>query len=46
MDVYTEENKNYYKFKRNSNSETNSHAKLKEKDVYNIRLRRKNGEKC
>ena len=46
MDVYTDENKNYYKFKRNSNSENNSHAKLKENDVYNIRLRKKNGEKC
>lgn len=44
MDVYTDENKEYYKFKRNSHSENNSHAILKIKDVYNIRLRKKNGE--
>lgn len=46
MDVYTEENKAYFKFKRNSNSESNSHAKLTENDVRNIRLRKKNGESC
>ena len=45
MDVYTPENKQYFMFKRNSHSENNSHAKLTEKDVYDIRLRRKNGEK-
>lgn len=44
MDVYTEENKAYHKFLRNSNSENNSHAKLKEDDVRSIRLRKKNGE--
>ena len=47
QDVYTEENKNYYLFKRNSHSgSTNGRAKLTEEDVYQIRLRRKNGETC
>lgn len=46
MDVYTKENKEYFLFQRNSHSENNSHAKLKEKDVYEIRLRKKNGEDC
>lgn len=44
MDVYTEENKKYYLYKRNSHSENNSHAKLTEQDVINIRTRKKNGE--
>lgn len=44
MDVYTEENKAYHKFLRNSNSENNSHAKLTENDVRTIRIRKKNGE--
>lgn len=47
MDVYTEENKQYYLFQRNSHpGSTNGRAKLTEKDVYNIRLRKKNGESC
>ena len=46
MDVYTKENKEYFLFRRNSHSENNSHAKLTEKDVYEIRLRKKNGEDC
>lgn len=47
QDVYTEENKNYYLFKRNSHSgSTNGRAKLTEEDVYQIRLRKKNGETC
>jgi group I intron endonuclease len=45
MDVYTPENKAYYLYKRNSHSENNSHAKLTEQDVRDIRLRKKNGEK-
>lgn len=43
-DVYTQENKEYYLYKRNSNSENNSHAKLTENEVRNIRMRRKAGE--
>lgn len=47
QDVYTEENKQYYLFKRNSHlGSKNGRAKLTENDVYQIRLRRKNGEKC
>lgn len=47
MDVYTKENKDYYNFQRNSHpGSTNGRAKLNEEDVYNIRLRRKNGESC
>lgn len=46
MDVYTKENKEYFLYKRNSHSENNSHAKLTENDVRNIRLRKKNGESC
>lgn len=44
MDVYTEENKKYFLYQRNSHSENNSHAKLKEQDIRNIRLRKKDGE--
>lgn len=44
MDVYTEENKARHKYLRNSNSQTNSHAKLGEEDVILIRTRKKNGE--
>ena len=46
MDVYTKENKQYYLFQRNSHpGSLNSRAKLNENDVYDIRLRKKNGEK-
>lgn len=45
QDVYTEENRNYYLFERNSHKgSTNGRAILTEQDVYNIRLRKKNGE--
>lgn len=45
QDVYTEENRQYYLYKRNSHpGSTNPKAILKEEDVYNIRLRKKNGE--
>jgi len=44
MDVYTPENKAYFLYKRNSQSEHNAHAKLTENDVRNIRLRKKQGE--
>ena len=47
MDVFTEENRKYYLFQRNSHKgSTNGRAKLTEEDVYQIRLRKKNGEKC
>lgn len=46
QDVYTEENAQYYKFKRNSHSgSTNPKAKLTEDIVRAIRLRKKSGEK-
>lgn len=45
QDVYTEENRQYYLYKRNSHpGSKNPRALLNETDVYNIRLRRKNGE--
>lgn len=46
MDVYTEENRKYYLFQRNSHpGSTNGRAKLTEEMVIDIRTRRKNGEK-
>ena len=46
MDVYTEENKAYYAFQRNSHpGDKNPRAKLTNEDVYNIRVRKKKGEK-
>lgn len=45
QEVYTEENKKYYLFKRNSHKgEKNGKSKLSNLDVKNIRLRRKAGE--
>lgn len=45
MDVYTEENHQYYLFQRNSHpGVTNGRAKLTEEMVRDIRTRRKNGE--
>ena len=46
MDVYTEENRQYYLFQRNSHpGSTNGRAKLTEEMVIDIRTRKKNGEK-
>jgi group I intron endonuclease len=45
QDVYTEENRQYYLHQRNSHPGSNNpKAKLTEEMVYNIRLRKKNGE--
>ena len=45
QEVYTEENRQYYLYKRNSHpGSKNPRALLNETDVYNIRLRKKNGE--
>lgn len=45
QDVYTEENRQYYLFQRNSHpGSKNPRAKLSEEQVYDIRLRKKNGE--
>ena len=46
MDVFTEENRQYYLFQRNSHpGSTNGRAKLTEEMVIDIRTRKKNGEK-
>lgn len=46
MDVYTEENKQYYAFQRNSHpGSSNPKAKLNEEMVKQIRIRKKSGEK-
>lgn len=46
MNVYTPENKAYYNYQRNSHpGSSNGRSKLNEQDVFNIRLRKKNGEK-
>lgn len=45
MDVYTQENKDYYNFQRNSHpGSMNGRAKVNEDDVYQIRLRKAHGE--
>ena len=45
MDVFTEENRQYYLFQRNSHpGSSNGRAKLNEEMVINIRTRKKNGE--
>lgn len=45
QDVYTQENKKYYLYKRNARTGSNNpKAILNEQDVYNIRKRRKQGE--
>ena len=47
MDVYTEENRQYYLFQRNSHpGSSNPKAKLNEDMVRDIRIRKKNGESC
>lgn len=43
-DVYTEENKKFHKNNTGCNGSKNGRALLTEEDVYNIRLRKKNGE--
>ena len=44
MDVYTEENKQYYIFKRNSSGGKRANAKLTPEEVRDIRTRKKNGD--
>lgn len=44
MEVYTEENKKFHKTNSSMKGSNNGRARLTEKDVYNIRLRKKNGE--
>ena len=46
MDIYTPERKQYHKMHTGNSGITNSRALITERDVYNIRLRKKNGEKC
>lgn len=47
MDVYTEENRQYYLFQRNSHpGSSNGRSKLTEDMVRDIRIRKKNGELC
>jgi hypothetical protein len=43
-EVYTEENRNFHKHNSGNKGSGNGRAKLTEQDVYDIRLRRKNGE--
>lgn len=43
-EVYTEENKKFHKNNTANKGSQNGRSKLTEEDVYNIRLRRKNGE--
>lgn len=43
-EVYTEENKEYHKMHTGNEGSSNGRSKITEQDVYNIRLRRKNGE--
>ncbi len=44
-EVYTEENKNFHKNNTGLKGQNNGRAILKEEDVYNIRMRKANGEK-
>lgn len=44
-EVYTDFNIHYHKCNTGNKGSLNGRAKLTEDDVYNIRLRRKNGEK-
>lgn len=44
QEVYTDENKNFHKHNSGNGGSSNGRAKLTEEDVYNIRLRKKNGE--
>ena len=43
-EVYTEENKEFHLHNTGNSGSSNGRARLTEEDVYNIRLRRKNGE--
>ena len=43
-EVYTEDNKNFHKHNTGNKGSSNGRARITEEDVYNIRLRRKNGE--
>jgi hypothetical protein len=43
-EVYTKENKLFHSHNTGNHGSTNGRARLTEEDVYNIRLRRKNGE--
>lgn len=43
-EVYTKENRDYHALHTGNNGSSNGRARLTEEDVYNIRLRRKNGE--
>lgn len=44
MEVYTKENKEFHLHNTGQSGQENGKAKLKDQDVYNIRLRKKNGE--
>lgn len=44
MDVYTEENKNFHKRNTGQTGIENGRSVVNEKDVLNIRIRKKNGE--
>lgn len=43
-EVFTEENKNFHKHNTSNEGSENGRSRLNENDVYQIRLRRKNGE--
>lgn len=43
-EVYTKENKDYHAHNTGNGGSNNGRTRLSEQDVYNIRLRRKNGE--
>ena len=43
-EVYTKENRDYHALHTGNDGSSNGRARLTEEDVYNIRLRRKNGE--
>lgn len=44
-EVYTQENKDFHKHNTANTGSKNGRARLTENEVYEIRLRRKNGEK-
>ena len=44
-EVYTEENKEFHKHNTANSGSQNGRSKLTEQEVFNIRTRRKNGEK-
>ena len=44
-EIYTEENKQFHKHNTANTGSSNGRARLTETEVYEIRLRRKNGEK-